>query len=176
MSSIPTIETDRLTLRPFTPSDAPEIIRLAGERSIADTSEVPHPYTLVDALDWIDLHRGAFVRNEELQLAVVRRSDSLLVGSVSLQAVFTGHQAELGYWIGHPFWGNGYATEACRAVVAWGFDQFDLIRIHACHLTRNPASGRVLEKVGMRLEGVSPKHFLKWGIPEDISFWGILRE
>jgi RimJ/RimL family protein N-acetyltransferase len=85
-------------------------------------------------------------------------------------------RAELGYWIGKPFWGRGYATEAARALVQYGFDTLGLHRIYARHLTRNPASGRVLHKIGMTHEGYRRKHEKKWGIYEDDKLYGILRD
>ena len=75
-----------------------------------------------------------------------------------------------------PHWNLGYATEAARAVLAYGFGELGLRRIHAGHLTRNPASGRVMEKLGMEPEGVFRQHILKWAVPEDVAHRGILRE
>jgi len=172
---IPTIETERLLLRPFTIDDSGEVARMAGEWIMAETSNLPHPYTTEDAQDWISTHERFFDRHEAVQLAVTRKIDGVLVGSVSLESLFENHQAELGYWIGREHWNNGYATESSLAIMNYGFKTFNLIRIHACHLTRNGGSARVLEKIGMKLEGVSPKHILKWGTPEDLSFWGIVQ-
>ena len=76
-------------------------------------------------------------------------------------------KGELGYWIAKDDWNRGYATEAARAVVRYAFDELGLRRVHAGHLVRNPASGRVMEKIGMRREGVWRQHILKWGEPED---------
>jgi len=72
-------------------------------------------------------------------------------------------RAELGYWIGVPYWGKGYATEAARSVVNYGFSTLELHRIFASHVPANPASGRVLTKIGMRHEGRLLGHILKWG-------------
>jgi len=67
-----------------------------------------------------------------------------------------GPRAELGYWIGVPYWSNGYCTEAARALVTYGFEELELDSVQARHLVENPASGRVMNKLGMRCEGVAP--------------------
>ena len=83
-------------------------------------------------------------------------------------------RAELGYWIGKPYWRNGYATEAARAILQYGFGQLGLNRIHAGHFTRNPGSGRVMQKIGMTHEGHQPRHVKKWDRFEDLELYGIL--
>jgi RimJ/RimL family protein N-acetyltransferase len=86
------------------------------------------------------------------------------------------HQAELGYWIGKPYWNAGLCTEAGRVILRYAFSELCLMRVHAVHLTRNPASGRVLQKLGMRHEGCRRGHVMKWGRLEDIELYGLLRE
>jgi ribosomal-protein-alanine N-acetyltransferase len=83
---------------------------------------------------------------------------------------------ELGYWIGKPYWGRGYATEAAAAVLDFAFGPLALHRVEATHFTRNPASGRVMEKLGMRLEGVFRDAHRKWGRYEDIAQRAILAD
>ena len=84
-------------------------------------------------------------------------------------------RAELGYWIGKPYWNRGYATEAAKAVVAYSFEVLKLNRIYAYHFTRNPASGRVLEKIGMRYEGYRRQHTKRWENFEDSMGYGMLK-
>jgi RimJ/RimL family protein N-acetyltransferase len=74
------------------------------------------------------------------------------------------------------FWGRGYCTEAAEAMVRFGFERMDLNRIFAWHLTRNPASGRVMRKLGMTREGCMRQHAERWGRPEDMEFYGLLRQ
>jgi RimJ/RimL family protein N-acetyltransferase len=83
------------------------------------------------------------------------------------------HQAELGWWVGKPDWSRGYCTAAGRLLVAHAFSSLGLVRLHACHLTRNPASGRVMQKLGMHHEGTRRAHVRKWGILEDLELWGL---
>jgi RimJ/RimL family protein N-acetyltransferase len=81
----------------------------------------------------------------------------------------------MGYWIGREFWGRGYASEAAAALVAHAFGPLGLQRVQAHRFARNPASGRVLEKAGLHLEGRSPRAFKKAGRFEDIVFYGAVR-
>jgi RimJ/RimL family protein N-acetyltransferase len=83
--------------------------------------------------------------------------------------------AEIGYWIAVPYWGRGYATEAAAEIVRYGFEERNLQRVFACHFTRNPASGRVLQKAGMKYEGTLRQHVRKWDEYVDVAFYGVLR-
>lgn len=84
-------------------------------------------------------------------------------------------RAELGYWVGQPFWNRGYATEAARAVIAFGFEVLGLNRIHASHLTRNPASGRVMPSPGSGSRVPLRQHVIEQERPEDLAEYAILR-
>ncbi len=174
MRKLPTLATARLSLRPFLLSDAATVQRLAGERAVADTTlTIPHPYADGMAESWIATHEGAWTRHESATLAITAQ-DAGLVGAIALRIELPQRRAELGYWIGMPFWNQGYATEAARAIIGFGFAQLSLQRIYAHHFVRNPASGRVMEKAGLRHEGVLRGHFFRWGIPEDVAVWGML--
>ena len=83
-------------------------------------------------------------------------------------------RAELGYWVARPFWNQGYASEGARALVRFGFAELGLHRVSAHHYSRNPASGKVMQKIGMRFEGLLRQHVFKWGVFEDIEMYGIL--
>lgn len=171
------LQTARLRLRPFVLGDASDVQRLAGEYDVAaNTLRTPHPYPPGFAETWILGHRSAFEREEEVRLAMVQLEDGALVGAIGLMLNPPDRNAELGYWLGKPFWGLGYATEAGRAMLDYGFTALGLERIHAAHFARNPASGRVLLKLGMRHEGLLRRHVLKWGVLEDVDKYGILRE
>jgi RimJ/RimL family protein N-acetyltransferase len=176
----PDITTPRLILRQFHPADAPEVAVFAGDRDVASTTaSIPHPYppNLADA--WIASLPVKLSAGTEVVFAVTlpvkRRPMGRLVGAIGLIVDRTHSRAEMGYWIGKPFWGKGYATEAARAVIGYGFETLSLNRIFAHHMTRNPASGRVLEKAGMKFEGELRGHVLKWDRFEDIRLYGILR-
>lgn len=172
-----TLLTNRLVLRPFRPDDATIVRHLAGDRAIADTTiNIPHPYLDGMAERWIDSHETQWQEGLSAVFAIERREDNQLIGAVGLRVNPVHERAELGYWIGRPFWGCGYCTEAARVVVAFCFRTLGLRRIHATHFTRNPASGRVMQKVGMRPEGLLRGHIRKWDVFEDLAVYGILRD
>ena len=171
----PTLETARLLLRGFTPEDAPDVRRLAGDWEVARTLlAVPHPYGDGIAEEWISGHRAAFERGEGVHFAVVTRERGELCGACGLAIAAGDANAELGYWIGAPYWGQGYATEAAREVVRYGFEQLRLHRVHAAHFGNNRASGRVLTKIGMSYEGTLREHHRKYGDYEDRVQYGLL--
>ena len=175
--SQPQIETERLTLRPFRLLDAQVVQSLAGEREISDTTmNIPHPYEDGMAEEWIRGHKSVYEAGKGITFAIVLRGDGSLVGAIGLRIDRSFGKAELGYWVGKPFWNRGYATEATAALLAFGFEELQLNRIHAAHLARNPSSGRVMEKAGMLLEGMARQDTMKWGTYEDLVSYGLLRE
>ena len=177
MKTRPTIETKRLRLRPFELSDAKDVQRLAGDGAIADTTlNIPHPYEDGMAEEWISTHQPKFESGELLNFAIVSRTSDKLIGAIGLRIVPRFERAELGYWIGKPYWKNGYCTEAGRAVLQYGFSVLKLNRIHASHLKRNPASGRVMQKLGMVHEGCARQHAKRWDRFEDLVFYGIIKD
>jgi len=172
----PRIETERLVLRGFEQSDASDAQRLAGDRAIADTTtQIPHPYEDGMAEQWISTHAEDFSNGVAVHFAIELIVTKELIGAISLMNIEVLHaRAELGYWIGTSYWNNGFCTEAARAVVRYAFDELHLNRVHAQHLTRNPASGSVLVKAGMRHEGLLRQHLCKWGVFEDVETYAIL--
>lgn len=176
MKQQPTIHTDRLTLRPFSPNDAADTQRLAGEKAIADyTLSIPHPYTDGTAEQWIDTHQDRFEKGQGVVFAITHRQQRHLLGSIGLTISQPFDHAELGYWIGKPYWNTGYCTEAAQAVLAFGFDTLGLSRIHAHHIAENSASGTVMQKLGMTHEGRQRHHIKRWGRSHDIELYGILK-
>jgi RimJ/RimL family protein N-acetyltransferase len=178
VSATPTIPTARLLLGTFESDDAPDLQRLAGAREIADTTvSIPHPYELDHALAWIGNQHREAVRGRATNFAIRLLPGSLLIGSVGLRDIdHEHHQAELGFWIGREWWGQGYAREAAAAVIRFGFETLGLNRIYAHHMARNPSAGRVLLHVGMQQEGLLRERVRKWGVYEDVVVYAILRE
>lgn len=125
---------------------------------------------------WIAGNGEKFERGEAATFAITRKDEGRLIGAVNLRFTPDDRRAELGYWVGRPHWGQGICTEAAAAVIDWGFRDRDLNRIYAHHMTRNPASGRVMLKLGMRHEGTLRQHYVKWGVLEDVEIYAVLRE
>ena len=175
MTEQPTLLTDRLLLRPFAPSDARRVQELAGAPEIADTTlNIPHPYSDGAAEVWIASHLPAWLDGRGVTFAIADRMIGDLMGAIGI--VFSPPQAngELGYWVAREHWKRGYCTEAARAVIAFAFDTVALHRIQATHLVRNPASGRVMQKLGMRFEGIRRGAIRKHGVFEDLATYAIL--
>jgi RimJ/RimL family protein N-acetyltransferase len=170
-----TLRTERLVLRPFEVADAPDVQRLAGAWEIADTTlSIPHPYPDGAATEWIRTHEAAWERGTSVKYAITLRSPVTLIGAIGLDIAGHSSWGELGYWVAVSHWNRGYCTEAARAILTFGFGELRLHRIQARHLTRNPASGRVLQKIGMRLEGVLREAVRKWDRFEDLAVYGVL--
>ena len=173
---LPTTGTDRLILRPFTLADAPDVHRLVGDWDIASTTLlIPHPYEYWMAEEWIGARQSQFDLGQQVNFAITLRSSESLVGGISMAINQTDEHGELGYYIGKPYWNNGYATEATQAVITYGFAVLGLRRIFAAHFARNPASGRVMQKAGMIYEGCLKQHVKKWDAFEDMMYYGIIR-
>ena len=177
MKTAPTLHTERLILRSFTLQDAPDVQRFAGDREVSSTlSAVPYPYEEGMAEEWIRFCYDAFEKETSVHFAIALITDKHFIGTISLEKLDRKHEkGELGYWLGKPYWNRGYATEAARAVVAYGFEVLKLNRIYASYYTRNPASGRVLEKIGMQTEGCLRQNMKKDGNFEDVIACSILK-
>jgi RimJ/RimL family protein N-acetyltransferase len=174
--SMPTLTTGRLVLRPFTLEDAPAVRRLADHRDIAlNTLAIPHPYPEGEAERWIGTHQEAFEKRGDVSFATTIRDSGELAGAIGLLIAREHDRAEVGYWIGAEYWGRGYASEAAEAVLRYAFEVADINRVFAAHFSRNPASGAVLRKIGMRHEGTSLQQFKKWGEYLDAEMYAILR-
>ncbi len=174
----PTIETRRLRLRPFVLADAARVQQLAGHADVAATTAyVPHPYPDGAAEEWIGEHAENFQRGYAVQFAIVLKATDELVGCIDLVDISKQHRkAELGYWIGVPYWQQGICSEAAAALVAFGFAQLHLNKITARHMTNNPASGRVMRNAQLKHEGTLRQEFNKDGTMVDIEVYGALRE
>ncbi len=177
MNEQPTLICERLLLRPFSLEDVHAVTALVGEKDIASTTlAIPHPYNTSMAEEWIMKHRPLYKSGEAVDYAIVIRNSDILVGAIGLQINLDHRKAELGYWIGKPYWGRGYATEASKKVIEFGFKELDLNRIYASHFNRNPASGSVLRKIGMDFEGRRRQDILKWGQFEDLDYYAIVKD
>jgi [ribosomal protein S5]-alanine N-acetyltransferase len=168
----PTLETARLILRPYGEADIAELVPLVGAREVAATTgRIAHPYTEQHAKGFLVLAQEP----DKIWLAITLRSDGRQIGGVGLRVDREFQHAELGYWLGVRYWGQGYATEAAREMLRYGFEDLHLHRIFASHFKHNPVSGRILEKLGMHHEGCQREHFRKWDQFVDLELYGILR-
>ncbi len=145
---LPVLKTARLKLRAPRHGDVPAIVALAGDRRVAEnTARIPHPYSAADAEAIV-----AAINQKGGETVFAIELDGALVGMCGLEPRPDG--AELGYWLGVPFWGQGLATEAARAVIDYGFATFGHEVLSSGARVSNPASRRVLEKCGFQWTGV----------------------
>jgi len=148
------LRTDRLLLQPVAPEHVAAIAALANDAAVSQhTARLPHPYTAADAQRFVEESAALAAAGRSCALAIERRGDRKVLGVVALDRAEGATSAELGYWIGRPYWGDGLATEAARALLAHGFDDLGLTEVTATVSPDNPASARVLEKLGFRATG-----------------------
>jgi RimJ/RimL family protein N-acetyltransferase len=151
------IETKRLKLRPLTLSDSKDIAKAANNKEIYDkTLTIPYPYRLADAKSWLRSLKGA---DDKAVFGI--ELDGQIVGVVSLNGIKEKHMAEIGYWLAEEHWGKGIISEAVEALVEYGFDELDLVRIYGKAFLFNPASGKVMEKCGFKKGGTLKKEAQK---------------
>jgi len=166
----PVLDTERLRLRPWHIDDAPRLAEIINDPRIFDTTErIPHPYSLAMAEEFISKKPEEFRAGDHVPFAIEIKADQLLAGAIGLTVNQTNQRASLGYWLGVEYWSRGYVTEAAREILRYGFEDLALNRIEAQFLKRNPASGRVMAKAGMRFEAEFANYALKHGVFEDVE-------
>lgn len=172
----PMLTSGRLALRPLILDDAPRIAELAGDWRVADTTaRIPHPYPPDAAERWIRQLAVDYNKGAGIVFGITLKSDDQLIGTIGLELDPTNHKAELGYWIGVPYWSKGYATEAAWTVTRFAFEELCLQRLMVCCFARNRPSARIIEKLGFRKEGLLLRHILRWGEYEDVEYHAMLR-
>lgn len=170
-----TITTDRLTLRLFTIADAPKVTELCTHEAIyAGTLNLPKNYTIESAQGWIPHHQPNFEQDKAYELAITHKLTGELLGAIALSNNVTLKKGEIAYWVGYPYWGNGYATEALQAIIDFAFQIKDYHRVFGRYFTTNPASGKVMEKVGMSYEGTHVDDVIKDGEYKSLGFHGLI--
>jgi [ribosomal protein S5]-alanine N-acetyltransferase len=172
----PTLETQRLLLRPFTMQDAPKVYEyLSDSRIPVRMHRIPNPCTM----EWVEHYLYKAIHEDpeigRFQFALARKSDGELVGRMNIRVAAEHQRAEIGYWIGVPHWGNGYATEAGKRILQYGFESLGVQRIIGTVYSHNRASAQVLQKLGMRYEITRRQDTYKNGVFEDSEIYGILR-
>ena len=177
-SAPPTLVTERLALRELRLDDAAAVAAGAGDKRVARyLIAVPTPYPVALARSWLVARIEWWRAGRGVTLAITRRtSPHILLGTVSLRRYARDRRAELGYWLAAHAWSFGFATEACRALVDFGFKDLELARIYAQVLAGNRASMHVLDKLGMVGEGIKRQHVRKGQKLHDVVLYGLLRD
>lgn len=170
------LKDDTLLMRPLETRDAGDIHALASAKEIADNTFVPHPYPPEAALDFIRSRHELWRQGEEYVFGIIERGSGRFAGCMGIRLVVAHHRAEVGYWIGKPYWGRGLATSALCLLLQFGFERLHLNRIEAGHFEHNPASGRVMQKAGMQFEGIRRQYAWHGDHFIDLLWYVILRE
>jgi RimJ/RimL family protein N-acetyltransferase len=160
------IDCGMCELRPFQSADAPSIAELANDRDIWINlrDRFPHPYDLAHAETYIT-HVSKQNPPTSLVISVGGRAAGSI--SVKLGSDIERVNAEIGYWLGKPYWGRGIVTAALGGMTRYALKEFKLTRVFAVPFARNPASSRVLEKAGFTREGLMKQSAIKDGVVED---------
>ncbi len=176
-SQLPHLSTPRLLLRALEKHQAETLCALANGPKIADnTAHIPSPYTLQTALDFIDGMHEKYRSAGLLSLGVHLRDTGELVGVASLRINAAHHYGHLGGWEAAEVRNQGYATEAAKALMDYGFAELGLHRVGSQCFSRNKESARVMEKIGLHYEGCMRGAFFKNGVHEDMLVFATVRE
>jgi RimJ/RimL family protein N-acetyltransferase len=176
MKPFPTLETGRLLLRQFELTDAPVVHTLLADPEVIGNMIDQSPLdTLADVETMIQQSHTRYESGDNVVFAITRKSDEGLVGYCDLELHARHQRGKIVYWIGRPYWWQGYATEAAKSVAGFGFETLGLDRLYAYVLKRNRASTRVLQKAGLDLEDTRQHSVHKDGLYEDVEIYGIQR-
>ena len=173
------LKTERLTLRPFLPNDAPTLHRLINDFDVAKMLEmVSFPYHRERADEWItsairDLASGAACH---LAITGHEGAQEVLIGAVGITIEKGTRIGRLGYWVGQKYWGHGVATEAARRLTEWGFANLEIDRLHAAVADDNAASGAVLRRIGFRQTGTGVQYFSSRAADQPIILFQATRD
>lgn len=171
------LETKRLLLRKLTMQDASDIEKYAGDYDVAKTTlSIPHPYPKGSGISFIQSTERAEQMGKVILFAIEEKHSGQFIGVMNFNLSKEHQRAELAYWIGKPFWGKGYGTEAAQKLIGYGFEKLDLNKIHAAAFASNPGSWRIMEKVGMKREGLLQQHLVRFHEVHDVVYYGILKE
>ncbi|ELT89484.1 hypothetical protein CAPTEDRAFT_154123 [Capitella teleta] len=164
-----------LTMRALSPADEQYLVEYAGDTRVAEsTLNIPFPYTAKDAQDFIKLGEESWKTGKDAIFGIISPDAGHLVGCIGLMMDPENRTGELGYWIGPPYWGRGYASECAKRVIEFGFEDLSLLCIHGNAFSSNTGSIRVLQKSGMSFEGRARSRIQKGKTRHDLDHYSIL--
>lgn len=173
---VPTLVTERLRLRAFRPADALRLERLAAAAEIVAPTLLPHAYDCSSGEAWIHSQAQHIAAGRLVNWAIETAATDAVIGSAGLVLDREQGHGQFACWLGVEHWGHGYAAEAGRSVLAFGFRELGLRRVWASNFAANESSVRLMERLGLTREGVQRRHVLRLGRQEDVLLWGLLRE
>ena len=169
------IEFGEWQLRSFQPDDSPALAKYANNREVWRNlwDKHPYPYRVADAEEWI---KYAMHQEPETIFAIASATEAIGCIGMLPQSDVARLSAEVGYWLGEPFWGQGIATGALKALTRYAFTEIGMVRLYATVMEWNPASARVLKKAGYEYEGRLRKSAVKDGEIIDQWLYAMVRE
>jgi RimJ/RimL family protein N-acetyltransferase len=174
----PSLQTERLRLRPFVADDADTLVQLADTPEIAATTlSIPHPYSMIAAKNWIVGLPHLYRTGSAIHYAICLLESKQMIGAIALREIDRKNgNAELEFWLGQAWRKQGYASEALQQALDFAFRRLKLHRIYAFHFTEDLVSAKFLKKHGFALEGVLREAVRKTTNYQDLSLSGLLAE
>lgn len=179
MTNFPTLETERLILNRPTENDLGDLILHLNSDNVfsENTLNIPFPYQNENAEFWIhELVNKGFEEKKNFTFAIREKENPKLIGAIGIHLDKVHLKAEIGYWIGKDFWNKGFVTEAVREIIRFGFQDLGLNKIYATHFPHNPASGKIMQNCGMKLEATLKQEYFKNGKPLDVLKYSVLKQ
>lgn len=174
---LPILETDRLILRKMTMEDAEDLFAYGSNEEAAKYVTWDVHKTIEDSRNFIDFVLSQYENKKVAPWAIESKENGRMIGTIDFVWWQPRHNsAEIGYVIAPEYWGKGIATEAASAIIAFGFEKMDLVRIQAKCFVGNLGSARVMEKAGMSFEGINRKAMYIKGKHHDLKTYSILKE
>lgn len=177
LDPVPTIRvTDEIQLTPFDWDDQSALVEILNATSWYSQQllVVPHPYTAEHARSWITRCMLSTCDGDRTRNWAIRNRTEL-IGAIGIGGIEANDSPEVGYWLAQSHWGQGIVTAAVVALTAFAFREYPIEKLHARVFHTNPASARVLEKAGYKLEGTLRRHLVHQDVPRDVLFYGMLK-
>lgn len=175
--NLPTLTTERLILRKITHEDMNDMFVYTSNDEVSRYVTWDTHRTLTDTKQFIDLVLHNYANKKIAPWAIEHKVTKKMIGTIDFVSWSPSHHvAEIGYVLSQDFWGKGLMTEAARAIIAFGFEKMELVRIQARCISENLGSERVMQKAGMTLEGIMRKAMLTKGAHRDMKLYAILKE
>lgn len=176
MDSLPIINTPRLILREIEVRDTLSMFEFANLPNVGPTAGWQPHSSISETRQIIKMFQSKKKYGQPGVFAIILRENNKMIGTIELHTYVKNFKAELGYTINPTYWGNGYAVEASKHVIAWGFESLNLERIECTAFTTNVSSKRVCEKLGLHYEGVKRSGYLLYdGTIHDLDCYAIIK-
>lgn len=177
MDKFPTLKGTKIILKDLQISDVEDIYSLAKNENVSRyTLNIPYPYKIEDAIWWVNNAKEKFKTKEQFTFGIFKSDTHEFIGGIGLIVNQNDHKAEIGYWVGEPFWNKGYTTEALKLILDFGFNELKINKLYAQHLVENIASEKVMQKAGMVYEATLKAHHFKNNAFIDVKQYRLLKD